>query len=162
VSAAALTVARANAQRLGLDIRFVESSWFAALADQRFDVIVCNPPYVASGDRAFAALGYEPRLALDGGADGLDALRTVLAGAREHLTERGLLLLEHGHDQRAALVALAEPLGWKVVAAQVDLAGHARVLVLRGNDARGTGVRGDAPGPGAVRGNVRPLRGART
>jgi release factor glutamine methyltransferase len=130
VSPAALTVARANAERLGLAVRFVESSWFASLARQRFDVIVCNPPYVASEDRAFAALGFEPRLALDGGVDGLDALRAVLAGAREHLTERGVLLLEHGHDQRAALVDFAETLGWRVVAAQADLSGHARVLVL--------------------------------
>jgi len=130
VSAAALAVARANAERLGLDVRFVESDWLAALAGERFDLIVCNPPYVASGDRAFAALAYEPRLALDGGEDGLDALRAVLAGAREHLSERGLLLLEHGHDQRAALTALAESRGWRLVAAQPDLAGHARVLVL--------------------------------
>jgi release factor glutamine methyltransferase len=130
VSAAALTVARANAERLGLAVRFVESDWFAALAGERFDLIVCNPPYVASEDRAFAELGYEPRLALDGGADGLDALRAVLGGAREHLNAGGLLLLEHGHDQRAALVALAEQIGWRLVAAQTDLAGHARVLVL--------------------------------
>ena len=134
VSAAALTVARANAERLGLAVRFVESSWFAAFAGERFDLIVCNPPYVASDDRAFAELDFEPRLALDGGADGLDSLRAVLAGAREHLNEAGLLLLEHGHDQRAALVALAESLGWALVAARTDLAGHARVLVLGPGD----------------------------
>jgi release factor glutamine methyltransferase len=130
VSAGALAVARANAERLGLAVRFVESDWFAALAGERFDLIVCNPPYVASDDRAFADLGFEPRLALDGGADGLDALRAVLGGAREHLNPSGLLLLEHGHDQRAALVELAESLGWRLVAAHTDLAGHARVLVL--------------------------------
>ena len=130
VSAAALIVARANAERLGLAVRFVESSWFAALAGERVDLIVCNPPYVASGDRAFEALSFEPRLALDGGADGLDSLRAVLAGARQDLNEGGLLLLEHGHDQRAALVDLAEARGWRVAGAQADLSGHARVLVL--------------------------------
>jgi len=139
VSAAALTVARANAESLGLAVRFVESSWFAALeggyeapvvSDTAFDVIVCNPPYVASEDRAFAALGFEPRLALDGGADGLDALRAVLAGAAAHLNPGGRLLLEHGHDQRDALVALAESAGWTVEAARADLAGQARVLLL--------------------------------
>ncbi|HUL83331.1 MAG TPA: peptide chain release factor N(5)-glutamine methyltransferase [Gammaproteobacteria bacterium] len=130
VSAAALAIARANGERLGLDVRFVESDWFAALAGERFDLIVCNPPYVASDDRAFAELGYEPRLALDGGGDGLDALRAVLGGAREHLRPGGLLLVEHGYDQRAALVALAERLGWRLVAAHADLAGHARVLVI--------------------------------
>jgi release factor glutamine methyltransferase len=130
VSNAALIVARANAERLGIAVRFVESSWFAALAGERFDLIVCNPPYVASDDRAFEVLSFEPRLSLDGGEDGLDSLRAVLAGAREHLNDGGLLLLEHGHDQRAALVALAESLGWALVAARTDLAGHSRVLVL--------------------------------
>jgi len=158
VSAAALTVARANAARLGLAVRFLESNWFAALdgregqtpgpdvgfrrlapgsdpnsADSnslRFDVIVCNPPYVSSADRAFAALKFEPRLALDGGRDGLDALRAVLAGAAERLNAGGLLLLEHGHDQRAALVELAEAAGWRAAAQRDDLAGRARVLEL--------------------------------
>jgi len=130
VSATVLAVARANAERLGLDVRFVESDWFAALAGERFDLIVCNPPYVASEDRAFEGLGYEPRLALDGGADGLGALRAVIGRAREHLNEAGLLLLEHGHDQRTALVELAGTLGWRVVATHADLAGHARMLVL--------------------------------
>jgi release factor glutamine methyltransferase len=135
VSAAALAVARANAERLGLLLRFVESDWLAALAGERFDLIVCNPPYVASGDRAFADLAFEPRLALDGGADGLDSLRVVLATARIHLNDGGLLLLEHGHDQRAALTQLSAANGWKVLAAHADLAGHARALVLAADSA---------------------------
>jgi release factor glutamine methyltransferase len=164
VSAAALTVARANAERLGLAVRFVESSWFAGLAGERFDVIVCNPPYVESDDRAFAELGYEPRLALDGGEDGLDSLLAVLTGAREHLNEAGILLLEHGHDQRAALVYVANRYDWRVVATRPDLAGHARVLSLaaggpaasdRGDE---TG-HGDTPTGREARGKVRPLRG---
>ena len=130
VSAAALTVARANAQRLGLDVRFVESSWFAALDGELFDLILCNPPYVAAEDPAFGKLGFEPRLALDGGADGLDSLRVVLATARDHLMAQGFLILEHGHDQRASLLRLASELEWQLVAARADLAGHARVLVL--------------------------------
>jgi release factor glutamine methyltransferase len=130
VSGAALTVARANAERLGLAVRFVESDWFQGLAGERFDLIVCNPPYVASNDGAFAELAFEPRLALDGGVDGLDALRAVLGGARAHLADAGLLLLEHGHDQRAALVELAAGAGWRTAAVHADLAGHARVLVL--------------------------------
>jgi release factor glutamine methyltransferase len=131
VSAAALTVARSNAERLGLAVRFVESDWFAGLADERFDLIVCNPPYVASGDPAFEDLAFEPRLALDGGADGLDSLRAVLAAASVHLHAGGLLFLEHGHDQRGALTEAAAAAGWQAVAAHADLAGHARVLQLR-------------------------------
>jgi release factor glutamine methyltransferase len=138
VSAAALLVACANAERLELDVRFLESYWFDTLnrcltpqvSDNAFDVMVCNPPYVAAGDRAFAALRYEPRLALDGGGDGLDALRSVLAGAARHLAPGGRLLLEHGHDQRGALVELAAAAGWRAAAQHDDLAGHARVLEL--------------------------------
>jgi len=130
VSPAALAVARANAERLGLAVRFVESDWFAAFSDERFDLIVCNPPYVASEDPAFADLAFEPRLALDGGAEGLDALRAVLASARRYLAGGGLLLLEHGYDQRAALTQLARDAGWRLAAAHADLAGQARVLVL--------------------------------
>jgi release factor glutamine methyltransferase len=165
VSAAALTVARANADRLGLAVRFVESSWFSALDAERFDLIVCNPPYVASGDPAFAALGYEPRLALDGGTDGLDSLRAVLARARDHLQEGGVLLLEHGHDQRAALVELAGTLGWRVAAAHSDLAGHARVLALAGapTASRTDGPSGQSALPARFNAahNVRALRSGR-
>jgi len=128
-SAAALAVAEGNAARVAVTVRFVESQWFAALAGQRFDVIVSNPPYVRSAD-VCGALEFEPRLALDGGADGLDAYRVLLAGAREHLEPRGALLLEHGHDQRAELSILAAALGWHVTAAHDDLAGRARVLAL--------------------------------
>jgi release factor glutamine methyltransferase len=166
VNAAALTVARANAERLGLDVRFVQSSWFAALAGERFDLIVCNPPYVASDHRAFATLAYEPRLALDGGADGLDALRVVIGGAREHLKDDGLLLLEHGHDQRPALVELAGTLGWRVVATHADLAGHARMLVLAATEGeRPTQPEGTSAITQRTRGhsarNVRALRSTR-
>ena len=131
VSAAALAVARANAAQLGVEIRCVESAWFAALGDARFDVIVSNPPYVRSAE-VRGALELEPRVALDGGADGLDAYRAILAGAAAHLGARdGVLLLEHGHEQRAALTALAVASGWRVAAVHDDLAGLPRALELR-------------------------------
>lgn len=128
-SAAALEVARRNAARLELDVRFVESDWFAQLRGERFDVIVSNPPYVRSADVA-GALSHEPRPALDGGADGLDAYRALLAGGKGHLARRGILALEHGAEQRPELVALAAGHGWRVAAAHDDLAGRPRVLVL--------------------------------
>jgi release factor glutamine methyltransferase len=131
VSPPALGVARANAERLGLAVRFVESDWFAALGSERFDLIVGNAPYVVSDDPALASLAFEPKLALDGGADGLDALRAIVGAAREHVARDGALLLEHGHEQREALVALALGSGWQVAEARDDLAGRARVLVLR-------------------------------
>ena len=130
VSAAAIQVARANAARLGLDVRFLESDWFAALAGERFDAIVANPPYVASADPAFAALAHEPRGALDGGPDGLDAYRKIFVRAGAHLETRGVLLVEHGADQRDLLTAMAPTAGFRVAAIVDDLAGLPRLLVL--------------------------------
>ena len=128
-SAAALAVARRNAAQLGLDVRFVESHWFEQLGGETFDVVVSNPPYVRSPD-VKGALAFEPRLALDGGADGLEAYRVLFAEAWRHLNACGALLVEHGADQRPELVALAESNGWRVAAARDDLAGHPRVLEL--------------------------------
>jgi release factor glutamine methyltransferase len=128
-SVAALAVAKRNGVRLGLDVRWLESKWFAALADERFDVIASNPPYVRSTE-VVGALAHEPPLALDGGADGLDAYRVLLAQAPAHLNAGGALLLEHGAEQRDALVELSAAAGWRVVRALDDLAGRARVLEL--------------------------------
>ncbi|HEX7079511.1 MAG TPA: peptide chain release factor N(5)-glutamine methyltransferase [Gammaproteobacteria bacterium] len=130
-SAAALRVARANGERLGLDVCWVRSDWLAAFREAAFDAILCNPPYVRSGDPAFErGLRFEPRDALDGGADGLDAIRQVLAGAGRHLKPSGLLLLEHGHDQRADVAAIARAHGLVLVAAGRDLAGVDRYAVF--------------------------------
>jgi len=76
------------------------------------------------------SLTFEPRLALDGGADGFDAYRVLFAQAQDHLTTGGALLVEHGVEQRAELIALAEANGWRVTAAHDDLAGRPRVLEL--------------------------------
>ena len=128
-SAAALAVARANGARLGLEVRWRESRWFESLAGERFDVVVSNPPYVRSAE-VCGALAFEPRLALDGGADGLDAFRVLFAEAPPHLNVGAALLVEHGAGQRRELEALAVQRGWRVAAAHDDLAGHARVLEL--------------------------------
>jgi release factor glutamine methyltransferase len=130
-SATALAVARANADRLSLAVRFVRSDWFAALEPMRFDLIVSNPPYVASGDAHLAgALRHEPQLALDGGADGLDACRKILASADAYLQPDGRLLFEHGFDQRDGLVALAASRGYRLVDSVDDLAGHPRAVAF--------------------------------
>jgi release factor glutamine methyltransferase len=128
-SAAALVVARGNGARLGLDVRWLQSDWFAALGNERFDVVASNPPYVRSAD-VVGDLIHEPRQALDGGADGLDAYRAIFAAAPARLNEGGLVVLEHGFDQREALVALAAQFRFAVQAAHDDLAGYPRVLVL--------------------------------
>jgi release factor glutamine methyltransferase len=129
--AAALAVARENAARLDLEIRCVESNWFDALRGERFDLIVSNPPYVRSTDAELAGpLRFEPRLALDGGRDGLAAYRALMRAARRHLAPEGVLLLEHGYDQRAAVLALAAENGLAPRATHDDLAGLPRVAVF--------------------------------
>jgi release factor glutamine methyltransferase len=133
VSAAALAVARSNAARFGLNVRFVESRWLDAFANRAFDVIVSNPPYLRS-DEVGGPLAFEPRLALDGGADGLDAYRALLVAAPARLASGGVVLLEHGHEQRLALVALARSTGWRVLGTHDDLARLPRVIELARSD----------------------------
>jgi release factor glutamine methyltransferase len=134
VSAAALEVARANARRLELDVEWRRSNWFDALeASERFELIAANPPYVESNDAALAGpLRHEPRRALDGGADGLAALRHIVGAAARHLAPGGWLLVEHGAMQRRALLELAARTAtFAHVEGYADLAGHDRVLALR-------------------------------
>jgi len=129
ISAAALAVARANATLLGAHVSFVESDWLACFAGQRFDVIVANPPYVAAGDPHLNAgdLRFEPPSALACGADGLDAIRRIIADASRHLEAGGWLLLEHGYDQAAALRELLAAAGFRDIEQHRDLAGIVRV-----------------------------------
>ena len=128
VSAAALAVAKRNAARLGLqNLRFIEGSWFDPLAGSRFDVIASNPPYVAAGDPALAALAHEPRAALVAGTDGLAAIEALVAAAPDHLEPGGWLIVEHGAAHGAAARALFSAAGLAAVATRPDLAGHERV-----------------------------------
>jgi release factor glutamine methyltransferase len=106
VSPGALRQARANAERLGLEVEMLDGSWWQPLGDRRFHLVLCNPPYIAGGDTHLAALRHEPILALSPGGDGLAALREVIAGACAHLLPGGWLLLEHGFDQAAAVQEL--------------------------------------------------------
>lgn len=125
-SAAALAVARRNADRLGARVAFVESDWYARV-EARFDAIVANPPYVAAGDPHLPALRDEPLQALTDHADGLDHLRTIVAGAPEHLRTDGVLLVEHGFDQGSAVRALFDAARFVDVTMLRDAAGLERV-----------------------------------
>lgn len=134
-SAGAIAVASANATALGLDVHCLESDWLEGLGRQRFDLVVCNPPYVRSGDPVLdGALRHEPRQALDGGSDGLDAIRAVLNEAPAHLATGGTLLIEHGHDQQAEVEALVRERGYRTVAARRDLSGSPRFVVLQAHE----------------------------
>jgi len=131
-SAGALDVARGNAARLGIgNVAFAGGDWFAALGDACFDAIVSNPPYMAADDVHLAEgdLRFEPAAALASGADGLDAMRRIVAGAPAHLTDAGVLLLEHGFDQSARVRALLDAAGFENVASVCDNGGHERVTL---------------------------------
>ena len=122
----ALAVARANAQRLGLPVRFIHSDWLMQVRE-RFDLIVSNPPYIAQDDPHLRALTHEPLSALASGADGLDDIRCLIAQTPAHLERGGWLLLEHGHDQASAVRELfVQSGGWQAVQSRRDLAGLER------------------------------------
>lgn len=129
VSSAALAVARANAARLGAAVSFFLSDWFAALPPQRFDLIVANPPYVAADDPHLEEgdLRFEPSSALTDGADGLTALRRIIAQAPQWLLPGGWLIIEHGFDQAVAVGKLLVEAGFSACEMLRDLAGIARV-----------------------------------
>jgi release factor glutamine methyltransferase len=130
VSAAAVALARRNAERLGTaNARFIESDWFAAIPPERFALVVANPPYVAEEDSHLGRgdVRYEPAAALVSGSDGLDAIRAIVAGASGFLAPGGALGLEHGHDQAAAAQGLLRDSGFRGVASARDLAGIQRV-----------------------------------
>ncbi|MBP5856398.1 peptide chain release factor N(5)-glutamine methyltransferase [Marivibrio halodurans] len=134
-SAAAAGIARANAAALGLDGRawIAVGDWAAAVAGP-IDLVLANPPYIARGEIADLApevAGHDPRLALDGGADGLDAYRAILAGLPRLLAPDGHAVFEVGAGQWAALADLALAAGFEATACRRDSAGIARVLSVR-------------------------------
>ena len=133
-SAGALAVASANMHRLDLASRcaLLQGDWDAAIAG-RFDVVVANPPYIPGAEIAGLApevADHEPRLALDGGPDGLGPYRLLFPRMAALLAADGFALFEHGAGQGRALEALAAGAGLAVLARLDDLAGHDRCIVL--------------------------------
>ncbi|GAB3514945.1 peptide chain release factor N(5)-glutamine methyltransferase [Pseudoxanthomonas daejeonensis] len=134
ISAPTLAVAVRNAQAHRLDnVWFRRGDWDEALGRDRFDLIASNPPYIAEGDPHLAQgdLRHEPPRALSSGADGLDAIRTIVAAASRHLVPNGWLLLEHGLDQGGAVRALLEAAGFAEVSTARDLEQRDRVTLGR-------------------------------
>lgn len=125
-SEAALRMALNNARVLRLPVQFLHGSWLQPVSNQRFDLIVSNPPYIAEGDPHMAALGFEPKQALTSGPDGLDDLRQIIAAAPVHLHPGGWLLLEHGYDQPVAVAQLLRDHGFSNVSTRFDLGGQGR------------------------------------
>ncbi|MEM7503824.1 MAG: peptide chain release factor N(5)-glutamine methyltransferase [Pseudomonadota bacterium] len=131
-SEAALAVAAENARQNDVaNVEFLHGDWLAPLGDRRVDLLISNPPYVRSDDPVLAALRHEPKDALASGADGLDAIRTIANAAVDHVTPEGLLLLEHGADQRADVVGILHDSGWLDVSCHDDLSGRPRAVCAR-------------------------------
>ena len=134
----ALAVARANGAGNGIgSVEYLHGDWYAALPVHhrgRLDLIVSNPPYVAEAERdelPEEVVAHEPASALFAGADGLDAIREIVGGARSWLRPGGELVVEHGSTQAAAVRALAFDAGLVDVRTEPDLSGRPRALVAR-------------------------------
>lgn len=134
ISDEALKVAQENAVHLGLQSRasFVASHWCMRV-DGVFDIIISNPPYIPTG--GIAALSpevaeFEPKLALDGGADGLNCYRAVVASIPQHLAEGGMAILELGMGQQPAVEKLVTQSGLKTAGVAHDIQGIARALMI--------------------------------
>jgi len=135
-SAEALVIAKANAKQLNLEscVQFLQGSWYEALHEKAlFDVILSNPPYIASQDPHLTQgdLRFEPISALTDHASGLTCLKVIIQGALNHLKPMGLIAVEHGFDQSEAVVNLMKLGGFSDVQTHQDLAGHNRVVSAR-------------------------------
>lgn len=118
----AVSLARFNAEQLGLPIEVIQSHWFSALAPVRFNLIVSNPPYIVSDDHHLREgdVRFEPRSALTAGTDGLDDLRLIISQAPEWLEPGGWLMVEHGYNQAAAVQNLFTASGLQAVTTRKD------------------------------------------
>ena len=132
LSADALAIARMNAVANGIaHVEFRHGSWWTPLRGERFHLIASNPPYIAKGDPHLASLQHEPDLALTSGADGLEAIREIVAAAPSHLQPGGWLLLEHGWDQGNAVRTLMRSADFTEVSTARDLEDRDRVTLGR-------------------------------
>ncbi len=135
ISSAAIRTSQENARRHGVDDRLAlfEADCLNGIAG-RFAAIVSNPPYIRSdaiSGLAREVRDHDPRLALDGGPDGLDIYRAILSSCREQTSQGGRLYLETGDGQHADILEVARGNGWELVSAHQDLGGRERILVLQ-------------------------------
>jgi release factor glutamine methyltransferase len=134
LSASALDVARENAQRNGVSIRFLQGDLLKPVAGEQFEMVVSNPPYVPSADRPTLSVevrDYEPKLALFAGEDGLSVYRRLIPAAFDALTPGGYLLMEIGFSQSPAIGDLLNGSGFEQIKFVPDLQGIPRVACAR-------------------------------
>lgn len=133
INPAAAALARRNATALGLPAQFLAGDWAAAL-DGQFDLVLSNPPYIEAASIPTLmpeVAGHEPSAALDGGADGFDAYRAILAELPRLLAPGGVAILELGQGQAPTVAALAGAAGLEWLTPRADLNGVVRAVVLR-------------------------------
>jgi len=131
-SQAALNVAMENAESLGItNICFKSSNWFSALPQEKFDLIVSNPPYIEHDDAHLVQgdLRFEPIAALASGADGLNDIRTIVNESLTHLKSQGWLMIEHGYQQAEAVADLMAQIGLVEIKTIRDLGNNDRVTL---------------------------------
>ena len=131
-SIAAIDVAKQNAENNKIsNIEFIQSDWFANLNNQQFDMIVSNPPYIKENDPHLQQgdVRFEPLSALAAGEDGLDNIRTIIKNSQQHLTAKGVLLIEHGYDQADAVCDLLRAANFTQVSNFKDYNDNPRVSI---------------------------------
>ena len=135
-STEALEIAKTNAKQLEIAdrVQFFQGSWYEALeTGASFDMILSNPPYIASHDSHLnqGDLRFEPLSALTDHDTGLSCLETIISGAQKHLKPNGLIAVEHGFDQSEAVISLMKLAGLRDIQTHLDLGGHYRVASAR-------------------------------
>ena len=132
ISSRALTVAKENASSLEVDISFAESDLFSNIQD-KFDIIVSNPPYIAHDDKKTIkenVLNYDPHLALFADEEGMYFYRNIIEKSRPYLNEKGIMFFEMGYDQKEKIITLGENNKFETVVYK-DINGRDRIAVLK-------------------------------
>ena len=129
ISDIALKVSKLNADNNNVNINYIKSDLFKNI-NEKFDIIVSNPPYIESEviETLTEDVKKEPRLALDGGEDGLDFYRKISFEAKKYLNENGKIFFEIGYNQKDAVINILEKLDYKEIECIKDLAGNDRVI----------------------------------
>jgi len=130
-SQAALTVAKINAEKLQLEVNFIQSDWFSAVSEHKFSCIVSNPPYIEDNDPHLSEgdVRFEPITALTSGKDGLNDIRLIIDQAWSSLQNKGWLVIEHGYNQAEPIADLLQQKGYQNLQMHCDLAGNPRISI---------------------------------
>lgn len=137
ISKEAINIAKQNSHKLKLEkrINFIQSNWFSQITPQKFDLIISNPPYIKKSDINHLQEEvriFEPKLALDGGEDGLECYRKIAENITEFLTSKGYLILEIGYQQENDIIDIFQNM--RLISKNNDLSNITRCLVFQNAD----------------------------